>query len=223
MANRAYLAFSFGLLAASSLASAQPQQGPEILGAANQQRLGALVLANPEIRRIVGSADARLHFSAPEFDKAAADAFLAGSAKTPPPPQVSVLAVSSTGAARATVALDSGRLVNVEQVATTDLPLFDEDIARALALAQRNERARAQVGASLSRFEPAVAGQEYPPTAYIAEPLPIRSSNPRDPCSRDRCLELVFRTPAGYLPYRVQVNLTRGTATTINPTVEHHQ
>lgn len=223
MTSRASLTPLLGLLAASSLASAQPQQGPAMLGAAEQQKLGAAVLANPEIRRIVGSADARLHFGTPDFDKAELDAFLGGASDVPPRPQVNVLAVSATGAARARLSLANGRVVEVQPVPAAELPFFDEDVARALALAQRGERTRAVLGESLSRFEPARAGQEYPPTAYIAEPLPIRSSNPRDPCSRDRCLELVFRTPAGYLPHRVQVNLTRGTATPIAPIVEHHR
>ena len=223
MTSRASLASLSGLLAASSLASAQPEQGPAVLGAADQQRMSALVLANPEIRRIVGSADARLHFSTPEFDKAELDAFLSGSTDAPPRLQVNVLAVSATGAARARLTFENGRVVDVQPVPAAELPFFDGDVARALALAQRGERTRAALGASLSRFEPARAGQEYPPTAYIAEPLPVRSSDPRDPCSRDRCLELVFRTPTGYLPYRVQVNLTRGTATPIAPTVEHHR
>ena len=223
MTGRPYLILLSTLLAAASVAAAQPTRGPETLGAADQQRLGALVLANPEIRRIVGRADARLHFSTPDFDKAEADAFLSGSRDAPPRPQVSVLAVSAAGAARARLSLDDGRVVDVQAVPAAELPFFDEDVARALALAQRGGQTRAAVGPSLSRFEPARAGQEYPPAAYIAEPLPIRSSNPRDPCSRDRCLELVFRTPSGYLPFRVQVNLTRGTATPVAPTVEHHQ
>lgn len=223
MTSRAYITPPFILLTASSLASAQPQQGPVMLGAADQQRLGALVLANPAIRRIIGSADARLHFSTPDFDKAEADAFLRGSTDARPRPQINVLAVSASGAARARLSLGDGRVIDVQPVPAAELPLFDEDVARALALAQRSERSRAAIGPSLSRFEPARAGLEYPPTAYIAEPLPIRSSNPRDPCSRDRCLELVFRTPAGYLPNRVHVNLTRGTAVPISPTVEHHR
>lgn len=223
MTGRPFLILLSALLATASSASAQPAPAPEILSATDQQRLGALVLANPEIRRIVGRADARLHFSAPDFDKAEADAFLSGSRDVPPRPQVSVLAVSATGAARARLSLDGGRVVDVQVVPAAELPFFDEDVARALALAQRGDRTKTAFVPSLSRFEPARAGQEYPPEAYIAEPLPIRSSNPRDPCSRDRCLDLVFRTPSGYLPVRVQVDLTRGTATPIAPTVEHHQ
>lgn len=223
MTARAYLPLIAALLLTTSNAFAQPARGPSTLSAADEQRLGTLVLANPEIRWIVGAADARLYFGTPGFDKAAEEAFLSGSTREPPAPQVSVLAVSSTGAARAIVSLGNGRLLGVERVAAADLPFFDEDIARALALAQRNERTRAQLGPELSRFQPARAGQEYPPTAYIAEPLPVRSSNPRDACSRDRCLEFVFRTPQGYLPYRVQVNLTRGTAIPINPKRERHQ
>lgn len=222
MTLRARLPLLILSLATSSLVTAQPQQGPAMLGAVEEQRLGTLVLANPEIRRIVGSADARLHFSTPDFDKAEADAFLSGSTDVPPRPQVNVLAVSAAGAARARLSLE-GRVLEVQPVPAAELPFFDEDVARALALAQRGERTRAALSVSLSRFEPARAGLEYPPSAYIAEPLPIRSSDPRDPCSRDRCLELVFRTPAGYLPLRVQVNLTRGTANPVAPTVEHHR
>ena len=223
MTGRACLIPLLALSAATSIASAQPQGPSTFLTPADAQRLTAVVLRSPEIRRIIGSADARVYFSTPEFDKAAEDAFLSGSTNEPPRPHVGILAVSSTGGAHASLALDSGRLSDVQAVSTSDLPLFDEDVARALSLAQRGERTRAALGPSLSRFEPARAGQEYPRTAYIAEPLPVRSSNPQDPCSRDRCLELVFRTPQGYLPFRVQVDLNRGTAVPIMPTVEHHQ
>jgi hypothetical protein len=40
----------------------------------------------------------------------------------------------------------------------------------------------------------------------------LRSSNRSDPCAIDRCLDLIFRTPKGYLPLRVHVDLTRRNA-----------
>jgi hypothetical protein len=222
MAGRAFLTI-LSMLLAASVVSAQSRQGPPVmLSAAQQERLAAVVLANPEIRRLVGPG-ARVYFSTPEFDKEATEAFLNGSTDVPPRPLVNVLAVSPRGAARARVALDNGRAVRVEPVAAVDVPILDEDVARALALAQRSARTGIRMGPMLERFQPARAGVEYPPTAYIAEPLPLRSSNPRDPCSRDRCLELVFRTPQGYLPLRIQVNLTRGRAIPVGPTVEQHR
>jgi hypothetical protein len=223
MIGRAYLTLLFSVsAAASSPLSAQPVGGPPSASAQlDVQRLGAVVLRDPRIRQLVGP-QARLYFGDPSYDKAAEEAFLNGSSDAPPRLQIDVLAVSATGAARALAGFD-GRILAVEAVRPTDVPLQDEDVAAALTIAQRNERLQAILRQGLARFRPARAGEEYPSTAYVAEPLPLRSSDPRDPCSGDRCLELIFRTPEGYLPIRVQVDLTRGTAMPIGPIAEDHR
>ncbi len=40
---------------------------------------------------------------------------------------------------------------------------------------------------------------------------PLRSVDPNDACSRNRCLDLIFRTETGYLPVRADVDLTAQT------------
>lgn len=199
-----------------------PALAPE-LDLRQRADLNALVLANPEARAALGGdTQPRLHYGTPVYDKAEVEAYLQGRTDQAPSPRASVLAVGRAAAASLEVSVRDRRVMAVRPVALGDTPLFDEDIAEALGLVRGAGPARDALGERLARFEPAAAGREYPPSAYVAEALPLRSSDPQDPCSRDRCLEFVFRTPQGYLPQRVQVDLTRKSATPIAPSEGHH-
>jgi hypothetical protein len=225
--------FAATLWSGALAADAQPARPPpreapsrapaSELDARRRAEIAATVLANPEVRRALGGeAQPILHYGAPVYDKAEIEAYLLGRADRAPSPRVSVVAVGRGGAVAAEVSVQDRRVLAVSPVAAGDLPLFDEDVAEALALVRGNGAARTAVGARFERFQPAEAGREYPASAYVAEALPTRSSDPDDPCSRDRCLEFVFRTPEGYLPLRIQVDLTRKSVTPIAPSEGHH-
>jgi hypothetical protein len=189
-----------------------------------RERVGTLVLAHPQVRQFLAGEAARLHYGPPEYDKAEVEAYIHHQTDRPPVPRVRVLAVGRTRAAVATVSLSDQRVLEVRAIAAADAPLFDEDVDEALALVRASGPAKEAVGPDLSRFQPAHAGQEYPPDAYVAEPLPLRSSSSQDVCSRNRCLDLIFRTPRGYLPLRVQVDLTARSASPVRAMEEgsHH-
>jgi hypothetical protein len=74
-----------------------------------------------------------------------------------------------------------------------------EDAEQALALAKSDAGVRRAVGDTLERYELLESGSEAR-VPFIAQALPLRSSDPRDLCSIDRCLDLIFRTENGYLP-----------------------
>jgi hypothetical protein len=71
------------------------------------------------------------------------------------------------------------------------------------------------VGGRLDQFTILESGSDAR-VPFAAQALPLRSTNPRDPCSTDRCLDLIFRTEEGYLSVRAHVDLTKRTATIEN-------
>jgi len=214
--------FFTATLAGSAAAQPAPPGDRVALSDTQRSRLEATLIARPEVRAAVRGTP-RVRYSAPEYDKAEVEAYVTGQTAVAPTPHVEVLILGAQGSgARATVALSDQRVLSVTPIAPGDAPFVDEDIAEALGLAREAASARAALGRSLDGFVPAQARRVYPRETLLAEALPLRSSDPKDPCSRDRCLELIFRTPEGYLPVRVQVNLTRRTSTPIRPTEGHH-
>ena len=77
-----------------------------------------------------------------------------------------------------------------------------------LALAKANPELRRAVGETLDRFAILEPGSEER-VPFAAQVLPVVSTNRNDPCSTDRCVDLIFRTENGYLPLRAHVDLTR--------------
>jgi hypothetical protein len=78
----------------------------------------------------------------------------------------------------------------------------------ALALVRSNAAARRAIP-TIDQFQPQTPGVRAPREAYVAQMLPLRSTDPKDPCTRDRCADLIFRTPRGYLSVRAHVDFTR--------------
>ena len=110
------------------------------------------------------------------------------------------------------VSLPSYRILAVQRLSPRDVPFVREDADQALALAKADPKVRRAVGDTLERFEILNSGEERE-VPFAAQALPLRSTSPKDPCSKDRCLDLLFRTPRGYLPLRVGVDLTTRTVT----------
>lgn len=86
---------------------------------------------------------------------------------------------------RAIVNLDQPTLVQVVRLDGQQVPLTRDDIAAALQLARSDARFQATLGA---------AGL----AAVDATGLRIRSDDPADPCSRNRCVQLLPRQGAQY-------------------------
>jgi hypothetical protein len=168
------------------------------------------VLSDQRIRVIVGSGQTRVITADVEVDKAEAEAFLAGTSEKPPTRRVTIVVfnVQANRAARSLVSLAESRILSVQRVNASDVPFTREDADQALVLAKADAAVRRAIGETLDRFQILDSGDEAR-VPYAAQALPLRSTDPRDPCRVDRCLDLIFRTESGYLPVRAHVNLTK--------------
>jgi hypothetical protein len=169
-------------------------------------------LSDARIRAILGAGQPRVVTAEAEADKGEAENFLAGKSATPPGRRVVVM-VSNTQvnkAARALVSLPQYQVLAVESIRPADIPLVRDDADQALALAKANPELRQAVGDTLDRYAILEPGNEER-VPFAAQILPVASTNRNDPCSTDRCLDLIFRTENGYLPLRAHVDLTRRT------------
>jgi hypothetical protein len=187
-------------------------QSPVALTTEERLKVEQAIVAEPRVRAIIGEGQPRVVTSAVEVDKAEAEAFLAGRTTTPPTRRVHVLLINpqTQQAAKALIEPSQNRVLSVESIAAVDIPFLRNDADRALALAKADPNVRRAVGDTLDRFEILESGNDAR-VPFAAQVLPLRSSDPRDLCSVDRCVDLIFRTADGYLPLSAQVNLTKGT------------
>ena len=204
--------FYFVVMFAASVAAAQPSPPTQPFSAEERALAERSVLQDARVRRIIGAERPRILVSAAEYDKTEANAFLAGTREQPPERRLLLHLINpqSTLAAEVLVTLAGGqaRVLGVERRAGADIPFLREDAAAALDLARRDPEVRRAVGDRLDRFE--LVDPAADTTApLVAEPLPIRASDPRDACAIGRCLEFVFRADGAYLPLRARVNLTQ--------------
>jgi hypothetical protein len=169
-------------------------------------------LSDARVRAIVGAGQPRVITTGVEVDKTEAEAFLAGRSTTPPRRLVSMVLFNpqTNQAAHALVTTSENRVISAESIAASDIPYVRDDADQALALAKADAGVRRAVGDTLDRYEILESGNEAR-IPFAAQALPLRSSDPRDVCSADRCLDLIFRTESGYLSMRAHVNLTRRT------------
>jgi len=170
------------------------------------------ILSDARIRAIVGEGQPRITTSDVEFDKAEAEAFLAGRSTTLPTRRVTIVLINpqTQQAARALIEPSQGRIITVESIAASEAPFLHEDAEEALALAKADPNVRRAVGDTLDRYVILESGSEAG-VPFAAQPLPLRSTDPRDVCSINRCVDLIFRTGNGYLEFRAHVDLTRRT------------
>ena len=106
-------------------------------------------------------------------------------------------------------------MLEVQEIEAADVPLTREDADDALALAKANPEVRRAAGPNLEKFVIVSPGSDQR-VAFVAEVLPLRSSDRKDSCRTDRCVDLVFRTESGYLPFRASVDLTKRTVKLIS-------
>jgi hypothetical protein len=182
------------------------------------------VLSDPRIRAIVGEGRPRITSTDVQFDKAEAEAFLTGRSTTLPTRRVTVVLINpqTQQAARVLIELSQNRLLTVESIAASDVPFLPEEAEQALALVKADVNVRRAVGDSLDRYVILESGNEAR-VPFAAQALPLRSTDPRDICSINRCVDLIFRTEQGYLPFRAHVDLTARTVEIHSSTGGQHR
>ena len=182
------------------------------------------VLSDPRIRAIVGEGQSRITSTDVQFDKAEAEAFLTGRSTTLPTRRVTVVLINpqTQQAARALIELSQNRLLTVGSIAASDVPFLPDEAEQALALVKADVNVRRAVGDSLDRYVILESGNEAR-VPFAAQALPLRSTDPRDICSINRCVDLIFRTEQGYLPFRAHVDLTARTVEIHSSTGGQHR
>ena len=164
-------------------------------------------LSDARVRAIVGEGQPRIIITGVEIDKAEAEAFLASELATPPRRLVSVVLFNPQTNQAAHALVSDNRVISAGSITASDIPFVRGDADQALALAKADTGLRRAVGDTLDRYE-ILEDARVP---FAAQALPLRSTDPRDFCSVDRCLDLIFRSESGFLPVRAHVNLTRRT------------
>lgn len=104
--------------------------------------------------------------------------------------------------ARVILNLQQNRVESVNRLASSQVMMTNDDLADALQLALRDPEVVKILGAAAQSFR--VAGAPAAPSATavpqnVVEGLPVRSDETSDPCSRHRCLHLLFKRGNDYL------------------------
>jgi hypothetical protein len=182
------------------------------------------ILSDQRVRAIVGEGQPRITTTDVQFDKTEVEAFLAGRSTTPPTRRVTVVLINpqTQQAARAVFEPSQNRVLTVESIAASDVPFLPDEVEQALALAKADPNVRRAVGDSLDRYVILESGNEAL-VPFAAQALPLRSTDPRDVCSVNRCVDLIFRTENGYLAFRAHVDLTRRTVEMHDSTGGQHR
>lgn len=149
------------------------------------------------------------------LDKDESAAVITGRSTRPPTRYLDVTVFNrETGrAAVARVRVDDGHVVGVQAIEASRVPIFNEEVQDAYDTVRRNDAARRAVP-GLDSFRLRLPGDET--AGPVAEVLPLRSSSPQDPCYADRCMDFIFRGENGYLPTRVQVDLSKHSVNVIS-------
>ena len=191
-----------------------PARGGQTATVTAEQRvvIEKAVSSDARVQRVVGTERPRILVSETQVDKAEAEAFLAGTSEKQPARLVNVVVFNpkTNKAVHALMSMEQPRVLEVEEIAAVDVPLTREDADDALALAKADAEVRRAVGPELERFVILPPGSDER-APYVADVLPLHSGDRSDPCSTDRCLDLVFRSEGSYLPLRASVDLTKRT------------
>jgi len=206
----------FALILTAAMAGAQAPPAPPIMRKLTEDQIRSierLVLGHAGVKSIFAGAAPRVIVGEPELDKAEAQAYLTGDRAEPPSATVETLLLDtqSNVARRVTVSPSENRVLSVEEIAATLVPFTTDDLHAAWNLASRDPAVRQALGTNVERYHVAApSGAEG--EAFVIQALPLLSSDPNDPCSRDRCLDLIFRgEKSSYLALRAHVDLTKQT------------
>jgi hypothetical protein len=194
---------------------AQPQARPSpTLTAQESSLMRNTALTDARVQQVVGAGQTRVLLGEAVPDKAEAIAFYKGETQKPPTHHVwaTVFNPKTNKAAEIFISLEQNTILKVQEIKATDVPLTRDDVDEALALAKAAPDVRQAVGSRVDQFvvlDPG-ATQKVP---LEAQSLRVRGADPNDPCTLDRCLDLLFKTDTGYLPLRAAVDLTKHTVT----------
>lgn len=92
-------------------------------------------------------------------------------------------------AVRATIDIATGRVLESRTLTARELPFTQEQLAQATAIAVRDPAVRRFLGPTADRFRAASPGTRLP---FATEGFLVASDDPRDPCARARCVDLLF-------------------------------
>jgi hypothetical protein len=196
------------VLGLAAPAAAQTAGEPRAaLAQAERARVLQALTGDRRVQAIVG-AQPRTILGEPIFNKTEIERYSRTEDAPAPTRQIpAILFNPTTNRAARAVATADGRIVSVEPMAAVLVPIMPEDASLALDLVRRSGGNRIP---NLDRFTAEAAGGGSR-ADNVAELLPLRSMASSDPCSRDRCVDVLFRTPDGYLPVRAHVDLTKRT------------
>lgn len=193
-----------------------PPQGRENLTLTTQEKsvMQNTALADARVQRVVGAGQVRVLLGEARPDKNEAIAFYKGETQKPPSHNVWAVVFNpkTNKAAEVFLSLEQNTILKVQEIQAVDVPLTREDVDEALALAKASPEVRRAVGSRIDQFVVLDRGATQP-VPFEAQTLRVRSVDPNDPCTLDRCLDLVFKTETGYLPLRAAVDLTQHTVT----------
>ncbi len=119
--------------------------------------------------------------------------------------------------ARVVVNLHQNQVTGVQRLQAQQVPFTSDDLNDAFQIALRTPEVVQALGPEARSFRP----QSQRPEPEAAAPenevtgLPVRSSDPKDPCYKHRCMELLFRHGADFLSMSVEVDLTAKHATLV--------
>lgn len=175
------------------------------------------VLSDARVQQIVGAGQVHVLLGDAQPDKYEEIAFLKGESQKPPSHRVwaTVFNPATNKAAEIFMSLEQNTVLRVQEIPAVDVPLMREDVEQALALAKASPDVRGAIGSRIDQF--VVADNVTAQTISLAAlSLRVRGVDPNDPCTLDRCLDLLFKTDNGFLPLRAAVDLTRQTVTVKN-------
>lgn len=119
--------------------------------------------------------------------------------------------------ARVVVNLRQKESASFQRLESRQVPFTSDDLNDAFQIALRTPEVLKALGPEAQSFRP----QSQKPQPETAAPenevsgLPVRSSDPKDPCYRHRCMQLLFRHGTDFLSMSVDVDITAKRATLV--------
>jgi hypothetical protein len=121
--------------------------------------------------------------------------------------------------ARVIINLQQNKVVAVTKLSSDQVMMTNDDVADAFHLALRDPEVAKALGPEAQRFQIGNPPSGARPENAV-EGLPVRSPDPNDPCSKHRCIQLLFRRGNDYLVQSVMVDLTAKHVTLEKPQVD---
>lgn len=121
--------------------------------------------------------------------------------------------------ARVIVNLQQNKVVTVTKLPGDQVMMTNDDVADAFHLALSDPEVSKALGTEAQRFQIGNPPSGTRPENAV-EGLPVRSPDPNDPCSKHRCIQLLFRRGNDYLIQTVMVDLTAKHVTVEKPKVD---